>query len=393
MIDSKLCPEKLCTGCMACEAVCASGAIGNTQRYGFTYPVVDNEKCVDCGRCTKVCPSLNSVEKHRPLLDRAFAVYAKDKQVRDASSSGGVFYPLALEVVKKGGVVYGASWSKDHSVTHVRVDNCDDLRLLQGSKYVQSNTSGVFGGVLEDLNNGRIVLFSGVPCQIAGLKRYLGKEYPKLYLCEVICHGNASPDVFSRHLEHLERNAKSAIDAISFRFKTDKRCQNIKYRYKNGLVEIIEDPMRDRFFCGFVNGTLLRESCYSCKYVGIARCADISLGDFWGVEKEALALPDAFTYPSLVFINTEHGRDLWGMGTSQLFIKERPLEEAIWGNLSLRRPTPRNKKRDAFFRVFLEEGYEVSSRKYLKQELGVKEIIKIVLGDKLVSILVKVFKR
>ena len=388
-----ICDIRECTGCMACFNICAKNAINLNLKEGFLYPVVNHDKCISCGKCKSVCPSVQSVNKSRPIDNIAYAAINKKKDIRDSSSSGGIFYTLAKNILENEGIVYGAAWSDDLRVTHIRVDKIEYLSLLQGSKYVQSDIGRIYCSVKNDLELDRSVLFSGVPCQIAGLKIFLGKEYQNLTTCEVLCHGAASPEIFNKHIEYINKKFNSRVKSVNFRFKTEQKCQNIKYRLQNEEDILLEEPMEDFYYYGFQSGILLRESCFNCKYVGLQRCADITLADFWGLEKEALTLPDNLSYPSLIFVNSEKGRNILKKNEKQWLISKRTIDEAIWGNLSLRRAVPFNKRKKYFFKNYYKYGYEKAANKYLKIHYNVKDIIKKILGKRATSVLIKVLKR
>ena len=217
---NKLCDKKNCTGCMACYNICPRKAISIKEFKGFYYPEIDDEKCINCGLCSKTCPALNKLEKNKPIDDKCFAILNKNIKIRNASSSGGVFYELAKSIINNNGVVYGASWDNSLVVNHIRVDNVSDIKLLQGSKYVQSNINNIYNLIKNDLDDKKKVLFSGVPCQISGLKLFLKKDYSNLYTVEVLCHGSSSPIIFEEHKKFIEKKYDDKLVGINFRFKT-----------------------------------------------------------------------------------------------------------------------------------------------------------------------------
>lgn len=388
-----ICDEKMCTGCMACYNVCPKDAIEIKIENGFYYPHIDENKCVDCELCLKTCPECSIVEKKSPSNNIAYAIINKNKNIRDSSSSGGVFFSLAESVLLEHGVVYGAAWTEKLEVHHIRIDKLEDISLLQGSKYVQSYIGSLYSKVKRDLEDGIVVLFSGVPCQISGLKSYLKKDYKTLYTCEVLCHGGSSPVIFAEHIKYVEKKHKSEVTNISFRYKTEEKCQNVEYRFKNGTEIILRNPLEDWYYNGFQDGTLLRDSCYQCKYIGIERCADITLADFWGLKEETITYPDKLTYPSLVFVNSNKGMSLFDKNKEKWIISERPMEEAVWGNLSLRRSVPENKWKKRFFNEYQKYGYEKAAKNCLVQHYSIKDIIKKVIGVKATEFLIKVLKR
>ncbi len=389
---SSVCEKKNCTGCMACYNICPRKAISIKSYKGFYYPEINEEKCINCGLCRKTCPALNPIKKNKPMDNKCYALLNKEKKIRDNSSSGGVFYELAKYIINTGGVVYGASWDESLVVNHIRIDKPVKISLLQGSKYVQSNIKDIFKSVKQDLDNKKQVLFSGVPCQISGLKLFLKKKYENLYTVEVLCHGSASPIVFEEHKKYLEKKYNDKLKAINFRFKTEKKCQNIEYNFQNSKI-LLEDPLKDYYYLGFQDGTLDRDCCYNCKYVGIERCSDITLADFWGLKDDSFACKDKLSYPSLIFINTTKGLDLFNSIKDKFEIKERPIQEAIDGNLSLRRAVPNNKVKEKFLVEYDKKGYEIAAQKYLIIKKDYKYYIKKILGRKISQVLMKVMKR
>lgn len=389
----EICNKKKCTGCMACFNCCPKKAISMEPKNGFYFPKIDEEKCINCGICKQKCPALNKVEKNFPQNNIAYAIINKNKEIRDTSSSGGVFYNIAKVIIEQKGVVYGAAWDSNLNVKHTRIETVDEIKKLQGSKYVQSDINFSYNNVKEDLKLGKKVLFSGVPCQIAGLITFLGKKYDNLYTCEVLCHGNASPIIFDEHKKYIEKINNSKLKEINFRYKTKEKCQNIEYKFDNNTNKINKDPMKDYYYNGFQSGILLRDSCYKCDYVGIQRCADITLADFWGIKKDSIELEDNLCYPSLVFVNTERGKELFEMNKETWNIVERPIEEAVWGNLSLRRPVPVNKYKKKFFTEYPITGYEEAAKKFLIEHKGIKERIKKIIGKDATAFLIKVLKR
>lgn len=387
------CSMVKCTGCMACYNACPKSAIRIKLYKGFYYPEIDQAICVDCGKCNRVCPNVNPVIKNNPIDGKAWAVFNKNKQVRDKSSSGGVFSVLAGEIIKRRGVVYGAEWHVDLSVRITRAADSSDLEKFRGSKYVQSLTADSFKYVKKDLENGKWVLYSGISCQIAGLLNYLGAEYERLITCEVICHGGASPAAFQEHLLYMEENQQSKVVAVNFRCKTKEGCQNLDYLFQNGNHLPFRNPMEDLYYRGFQNGKLLRESCFSCAYVGRERAGDILIGDFWGLKRDEVEYPDELSYPSLVLVNTRKGMGLWQDVKEGLYIFERPLKEAYDGNLSFKRCIPRSIWRNRFFKEFEKNGYRSAAEHCLADHFNIKEWVKKQIGPKITAELLRILRR
>lgn len=232
-IENKLKKKNLkCSGCTACFAICPKDAITmQADSEGFKYPVIDKNKCIDCGLCCKVCP-LENMYGNFGEDKTSFACSAKDENFAKQSSSGGAFAILANMYIKEQAVIYGAAFDDNWNVCHIRVDKKDELKRLYTSKYVQSNMGNTFRNVKLDLDNGKKVLFVGTPCQVAGLKSYLQKDYLNLLAVDFICHGVPSPLVWQRYIEELEQNLNSKITEISFRNKKDG-WENYCFMLKN----------------------------------------------------------------------------------------------------------------------------------------------------------------
>ena len=389
----QLCEEKKCTGCMACFNVCKHDAISVKEKHGFLYPIIDKEKCVNCGLCSKVCPELQKVDRKEPMNKIAYAVFNLDKQQRDASSSGGVFITLARYIINMGGVIYGAAYDANLSVNHIRISKLEDIHFLQGSKYVQSNIGSTYRLVENDLNAGLFVLFSGVSCQIAGLRKYLRKGYEKLYMVEVLCHGGASPVAFRNHLLYISKQNHSKVTDVNFRYKTEERCQNLKYVFANGKSLILSQPLDDIYYKGFLGGVLLRNSCFQCSHVGINRCGDILIADFWGVDRDKIVYPDKMTYVSLVLVFTDKGADIFKACHSFWSVVERPLAEAVNGNLALKRCIPYSKWNSRFFDELDSLGYEKAAEHCLSSHFNIKEALKGLLGPTITKIVLRLLRR
>lgn len=283
-----------CCGCTACISVCPKGCISMSEdKEGFLYPIVDSVKCIDCGLCEKVCPVLHPLKNEaEPLV---YAAINNDESIRMQSSSGGIFTLLAEYVIENGGVVFGACFDRDWNVVHDYTETKEGLARFRGSKYVQSNVGNSFSQVKAFLDSGREVLFSGTPCQVAGLKNYLRKPYPNLLTVDLVCHGVPSPEVWRKYLQEtvckayrIKKN-KSAINLcdyisdISFRFK-DKgwKKYSIKIVFRNGKFEMMpfyENPYMNIF----LSNLSLRPSCYACPTKLYNVQSDITIADFWGV--------------------------------------------------------------------------------------------------------------
>jgi coenzyme F420-reducing hydrogenase beta subunit len=279
MIEIK--DKRDCCGCGACVQRCPKQCIAmHEDAEGFLYPKADQTQCIDCGLCEKVCPVINKAQEHQPL--RVYAAKHGDDAVRMSSSSGGVFSAIAERTIAKGGVVFGARFDKNWEVEHAYAETIDGLAQFRGSKYVQSRIGNTFLQAEQFLKQGREVLFSGTPCQIAGLKRFLRKEYPNLIAVDIVCHSVPSPGMWRRYL--AETVGTDQIQSVAFRDKVSG--------WKNYSISIqtncsMYSQQRDDavWMRSLLEGLTVRRSCYQCPAKCKHSSADITLGDFWGINQ------------------------------------------------------------------------------------------------------------
>jgi len=290
-----------CCGCEACAQTCPVKAITmQRDRKGFLYPHVDLKSCNDCKQCEGSCPILQKSENREPII--AFALKNKDTEIRKNSSSGGVFSILADEVIRKGGTVYGASFDESWCVRHSRIDRVEDLYRLRGSKYVQSVIGETYRKVKEDVCSGKLVLFSGTPCQVAGLKNYLRKNYNNLLTVDFVCHGIPNPRIWTDYLQEIK--ASNQIDSIcNINFRAKKRgwlkfCFLLSYK-KNPSLSNVNDELyfieeeggKNSYMKPFLKNYTIRPSCHNCHFRCGKSSADYTIADYWGIDK---IFPDFF---------------------------------------------------------------------------------------------------
>lgn len=341
----RICEERLCTGCSACGQICPQGAIRmNGNEEGFLYPEIDGSLCNDCGFCAGTCPvnrackaaGQASVSTPGSIEHKVYACYSKDPDVRSKSSSGGVFTQLALHTLSKNGVVFGAGFDEAFRVTHKSVDNMDGLDDLRRSKYVQSNPASTFREARAYLREGRSVLYCGTPCQIAGLKAFLGKDYDSLLTCDLACHGVPSPKVWGMFLDFLKQKFKSDIRSVSFRDKsTGWNNSSMVVGFENG--NRYSDPVKKEiFFIGFGKSIFNRRSCYDCKFRIDTTKADITLADFWGIDRQGGSKNgnqnDGYRDNmgvSLIITHTAAGERAMSEISGSIRMEQRDLEEAV----------------------------------------------------------------
>lgn len=345
--------KHLCCGCEACVNACPKHCISfKEDEEGFRYPQVDQSVCIDCGLCEKVCPVINQAAPQEPLS--VYAAKNTNEEELLKSSSGGIFILLAKLVLQHGGVVFGAKFDEDWNVIHAYAETIEEAQVFMGSKYVQSRIGNTYSQARDFLKQGRKVLFSGTPCQIAGLKQFLGKDYDNLLTVDVICHGVPSPKVWQRYLDEIKGNAFKKektfnyphatgaptdvqIESIFFR---NKRTGWKRYSFTLSLVEALVDGKKnttslshkyheDPYMKLFLRDLILRPSCYQCPAKGGKSQSDLTIADFWGVEK---FYPDLVDERGVGLMVIKSGKGLKAMSSLQLELQEVSFEDAIAGN-------------------------------------------------------------
>lgn len=356
---------KDCTGCGACLNICPFGCITlAADEEGFLFPTIDDANCSQCGLCYKKCPQKH-VSPASVFRQEVYAVQLKDSKILKTSSSGGMFSAVADYVLSQSGAVFGCTMGKDKwEATHIYVENSKDLDYLRGSKYVQSNTGNTYELCREKLESGNMVLYSGTPCQIAGLYSYLGKDYENLITIDLVCHGVCSPSLFQMYIRYLENKYNEKILDFDFRNKIKfgwGLCSTILTRTKIR----IRLAACDRYMTQFKAGLSYRECCYSCKYAKTERMGDITIGDYWGVSKFHPEL-DTFIGVSLLMVNTSKGQKVLSKITDSLDIYQSKLEWVVEKNENLVHPTKRPPIRDDFYRDIDKLGFERAMNKNVK---------------------------
>lgn len=360
----ELCSREDCTGCTACAAICPVHAITmQADHEGFLRPAV-GDACILCRKCESVCPMLHPPIPG-PSPDCAHAVWNSDEGERMQSSSGGFFSLLARYVFGQGGVVFGAVLDESMATRHVCAYSEDELAPMRGSKYVQSDLGDSFQKVKELLEPGTPVLFSGVPCQVDGLKHYLGKNYDNLLTCDLVCHGVPSPAVFRAWLDGLGAARGAKVTGVRFKDKSHGWSHPwLTVTFENGDV-YTQDFNRTGYGRGFGMQLFLRPACALCKYTSTSRPADFTLADYWGLEPK-LELPvERDKGVSMVLVNSAKGQVVYDALAAQYGQVERPLAEAVTGNPRLSSPLKANPRRGAFFAAFSALPFDVVEQKFL----------------------------
>lgn len=344
----QLCEKNECTGCGACFNICPKHAIQmKPSNEGFLYPVIDHEKCIECKLCRKACHIITPVK----VNDRAtnpLAVLAKSEEIREQSSSGGMFSILAMKILAEGGVVFGAGYGDNYQLFHQKIEKESDLSILRGSKYFQSDIKETYKDVKILLKNKRLVLYTGTPCQIAGLYAYLGNcNIEGLYTIDIVCHGVPSAKSFQAYLDFLvKKNMCSLNDIKDFSFRDLKGWgYSPMYHIPSKDVSVKESPSKNIFMILFLNSFLSRECCFHCKYTNTKRVGDITLADYWGIGTEKPFNYDTAKGCSLVLLNSPKGHDLFESVSERLYYDVREWKEALAFNHQLIMPSKRPKNR------------------------------------------------
>lgn len=374
-----------CTGCGACVQRCPKQCISwTTKEFDFRYPRVDEASCINCGLCEKVCPI--DKELKAPTAQKAYAAVHKDSAVLEKSTSGGAFTALADTIFSRGGVVYGAAMLNGMQVKHIRTEDKSSFADLRSSKYLQSDTGTTYQMVEQDLKQGKVVLYSGTPCQIDGLKCFLRKEYENLYTTDIVCHGVGSQAYFDKYMEFAkERYGK--IKALRFRSK-----EYAGWSCGGGVVVVDTSnsekkiPYRDfdnYYYSYFLSGDIYRKCCYSCKYANTKRVGDFSLGDYWGVE--ALKLPlQTEDGCSLLLVNNNRAEKLLET-VVDLDKVETTIEQAAHCNKQLNEPSRLPESRQKRIEEYVSMNGQQIQKVYLKthQKTVVKGKMKVLMPYKL----------
>lgn len=348
-----------CCGCTACASACPHDAIVmKPDEMGFLYPYVLHDRCVDCGLCERVCAFTETSDKDE-VPSVAFGVRNRDLETLLSSRSGGVFPAIAEKIVSDGGTVYGAAFDEGFRVVHKRAVDMAAVKEFSGSKYVQSGLEGIFALVKDDLRSGKKVLFSGTPCQTAGLKSFLNESLTRnLYLVDIVCHGVPSPVVWEDYVRYQTDRIGGRLTEVSFR---DKRLFGWKEHvesFRSG-----DKVLTDRSFTHlFYEHVMLRDSCHACPYASVRRVSDMTLADFWGWQDVLPGFNDDDRGVSLVICSTAKGREMLAEASGYLDIEEVSLRRCLQPNLV--RPSRPGRNREAFMRDYPVKGLEYVLARY-----------------------------
>lgn len=363
--------KKVCCNCNACTQICPKDAISSkTDGEGFVYPQIDPAKCIDCGLCQKVCAYQHIDEANSPLSVYAASSNDKDQILR--SASGGIFAALASYILEQGGTVYGAAMKRsddEFKILHIGITSIDELPRLQGSKYVQSEIGNTFIEIREQLKAGKNVLFSGTPCQCAGLKGFLmGKDYPNLYIVDVICHGVPSQKMFNDYIDYQFPDL-SDISNFSFRDKSKGWELAGRIDYENGKKHKFVPAGTSSYYSLFLSGQIYRENCYSCKYACNHRPGDLTIGDYWGIQREHPELLKSGTFKlqegiSCIIANTRQGENLLRLISSYVKTSPSTYDKLARKNSQLLHPSEQSAYRNLILTLYREGGYPFVDKSY-----------------------------
>lgn len=364
MATVKLCDKDLCTGCKACANSCKQGCISFTiDDEGFEFPIIDVTNCIECGLCMRSCPILNLPYKNNNNQPTAYLCYSKDRQIVCDSSSGGMFSVFANYILDLGGVVWGAYQEKNTlRIFHSYITRKQDLYKLQGSKYVQSEINTSYLQVRDFLKEGVPVLFSGTPCQIAGLYGFLRKEYSNLYTVELICHGVPSFKFFDTYIQKVKESKKIGISQYDFRNRKIWDYDSIIYDKECNRKILL--GKYDFYMRSFLCGEIFRESCYKCHFAKLPRIADITIGDFWGVDNFIHSLKRNPSGNSVVLVNNEKGTNLFRDSSTECFFEKVNLEYALKYNHNIYEPSQRPAARNTIYNDIITMNLQDLSKKY-----------------------------
>lgn len=340
--------NQVCCGCTACKTVCPKQCITMAEdAEGFLYPKVDASLCIDCQACVRVCPFHNPSKEEKP--QSVYAALNKNEEIRRDSSSGGVFTILAEKVIKDGGIVFGARFADDWQVEIVPTETVEGLAAFRGSKYLQAQMGSSLALAKKYLQEGRKVLFSGTPCQIAGLRHYLRKDYDNLLAVDFVCHGVPSPKVWKMYLDEVSEAGQRAISDIKFRDKPQgwKRFNfTLSYNESDKSYTISSYNGDNHYMRAFLSDMILRPSCYNCQ----AKCgrskSDITIADYWGIDQVHPNMDDD-KGTSLLIVHTEKGRQ--ALDFSQTTYTESTYEDAFRFNPAIEKSALPHPKRADFF--------------------------------------------
>lgn len=360
---------KDCCGCGACHEVCPKSAISmETDECGYVYASVDSGLCIDCGKCRSVCPAIKN-DYEKDYAKKAYAATSLDESTKK-SASGGIFALFAKKVLAEGGVVFGTEMDESFNVQVIGITSADELYKLQGSKYVQSNMLPAFKQIKETTKDKK-VLFCGTPCQVSALKNYIGKENDNLILVDIVCHGVPNNQMFKDEIAVFQKKYNNSLSIFTFRNKEYGQTSTGSLKFKNGNSKKLNSS-DSLFYTLFYTQDIFRESCYDCKYKNINRPGDITICDYWGVQKEEPAFCNECNEKGIVgisgiIVNTQKGEAFLEKNKDNLLYKESTVEKIQKANPNLVHPSPRGVDSEIVKNTYKQNGWKGVSKYYRKK--------------------------
>ena len=344
-----LCSEDKCLGCYACANICPCGAVWFKENsVGAMIPDIQENKCINCHACENVCPVLNHPKGHSS--EKCYAAWSRDNDILRRSASGGIVSAVYNWITEQGGVAVGTEYINGQLIFACS-ENPDAAKRFSGSKYISAYVGNMYKKVKKLLRDGRKVVFVGTPCQIAGLKSYLSDAYDNLFLIDIICHG-VPPQKYLK--EYVQGICGKDFDKVLFRGEKGNKIAV----YNNGKIIYCKEKWYDPYSMAYAKGLINRENCYNCQFASLERQGDITVGDFWGLQKERLSINAAdVPFISLVLINSEKGQKLFESIGNNIFYEERSVDEAVCGNGQLSAPCKKDQERELFLDKYKHLGF------------------------------------
>lgn len=361
-----ICQYDACTGCQACRIVCPKQCISMQEdARGNIYPVVDKTLCIDCKKCQNICPSLKPPSfSEKPL--KVYAGWAKDKEARKYSTSGGISYALSKYFLENGHFFCGVVWTKEGAI-HKISSHIEDIKLFQGSKYSHSDVKDCYKDISQLLKSDKRVLFTGTPCQVAALRNYLKKDYTNLFTVDIICHGVPSRRILRDHIRYIEDLTRKKVVEMRFRDKQPDQLRTCcKYMFEDGTF-VLYEYTKDFFFRSFVDNYALRENCFHCNYSKLQRVSDLTIADFWGYLPKSLKFLNCELGVSIIIVNNEKGGKLVDFIRNDIIFEKRDYKEC--DNLNMYQPQPKPADYEDYWRDYENENVSRSEiqTKYLTE--------------------------
>ncbi len=355
---TEICPLNDCTGCYACLNICPRGAITMQENeHGVLYPDIQQEACIDCGLCQKVCPMCHSVELLPPR--ECIVAYAKSPAEQQTAASGGLASVVSRAIIRRGGVVYGSSAANAFDVKHIMVTEEEHLPMLKGSKYVHSKMGTLLRSLQYDLKSGRDVLFVGTPCQVAGARNFLRRDYPNFYTIDLVCHGVPPQKVLNGAIRYAVGDERNDIGSIAFRKKDERGrvAYGLYIKDVHGNEIYGKDISRDLYSLGFMKALFYRPNCYRCSYAQPNRVGDLTLGDYWDRENTSELPKERRFGMSMVMVNSDKGQKLMDLISQNIMTENNSMENFKRHNAQLVHPMKEHPMADQFWTIFKAQGF------------------------------------